>query len=232
VILLVLVVVLWILVLTPTLYRRFAERDSVGSIDHFHRQLNTLEHAGPKLVNPAYRLHTATPGGSVEIAAEPEMYRAKLVLLRPVDDEESADIDDDDGVHYERVGVLDPPEPPVMYEESWAELQGHRRQQARRRRANILLVLTGLTLTTAILGTLPALRLAWIFTVLTGLALLAVVGLIAYARELQAQGERRTMRPAWHGIEEFEAAPDPALSGYPGAWDEEDDYPRQTATGG
>lgn len=230
-ILLVLVVVLWMLVLAPTLYRRIAERDSVGSIDHFHRQLNTLEHAGPKLVSPAYRLHTAVPGGSVESAAEPEMYRAKLVLLRPVDDEERADIDDDDGVHYERVGVLDPPEPPVMYEASRAELQAHRRQLARRRRSSILLVLTGLTFTTAILGTLPALRLAWVFTALSGLALLAVVGLIAYAREIEGLGERRSTRPArTGGIQAFDTIPD-ATAGYPGAWDEEDDYPRQAAAG-
>jgi hypothetical protein len=234
VILLVLVVVLWILVLTPSLYRRFAERDSVGSIDHFHRSLNTLEHAGPKLVNPAYRLHTAMPGGTVEIPAEPEMYRAKLVLLRPVDDEESADIDDDDGVHYERVGVLDPPEPPVMYDESRAQLQGHRRQQARRRRSSLLLVLTGLTFTTAILGTLPALRLAWVFTVLTGLALLGVVGLIAYARQIEGQTVRFAS-PAWAGqggeMDGRDSYLDAAASGYPGAWDEDDDYPRQAAGG-
>jgi hypothetical protein len=232
VILLVLVVVLWILVLTPSLYRRFAERDSVGSIDHFHRQLNTLEHAGPKLVSPAYRLHTATPGGTVEIAPEPEMYRAKLVLLRPVDDEESADIDDGDGVHYERVGVLDPPDPPAMYDESRAQLQGHRRQQARRRRSTILLMLTALTFTTAVLGTLPALRLAWVFTALTGLALLGVVGLIAYAREIGAQGARRGLRPAWtDGVESFAPVPDAAGAGYPGAWDEDDDYPQQAMGG-
>ena len=69
-ILLVLVVILWLLVLAPSLYRRFSERDSVGSIDHFHHQLNLLEHAGPKLVIPAYRLHSAVPGGSVDRAAE------------------------------------------------------------------------------------------------------------------------------------------------------------------
>ena len=64
-ILLVLVVILWLLVLAPSLYRRFSERDSVGSIDHFHHELNLLVHAGPKLVSPAYRLHSAVPGGSV-----------------------------------------------------------------------------------------------------------------------------------------------------------------------
>ena len=110
-ILLVLVVVLWLLVLAPSLYRRFSERDSVGSIDHFHHQLNLLEHARPKLVSPAYRLHSAAPAGASNSGRprrSPPVYRGKLVLLRPVDDEEHADIDDVGGAHYERVGVLDP----------------------------------------------------------------------------------------------------------------------------
>ena len=63
VILLVFVVLLWVAVLAPSAWRRFGERQGVGSIDHFHHQLQLLEHAGPKTVAPAYRLHTALPGG-------------------------------------------------------------------------------------------------------------------------------------------------------------------------
>ena len=62
-ILLVFVVLLWVAVLAPSAWRRFGERQGVGSIDHFHHQLQLLEHAGPKTVAPAYRLHTAVPGG-------------------------------------------------------------------------------------------------------------------------------------------------------------------------
>jgi hypothetical protein len=240
VILLVLVVVLWILVLAPSLYRRVSERDGVGSIDHFHHQLNLLEHAGPKLVSPAYRLHTAVPGGNVDRAAEadPPRYRGKLVLLRPVDDEEHADIDDFEGAHYERVGVLDPPEPPAVLVQSRVELQAHRRRQARRRCSSILLVLTGLTVTTGILGMLPALHLAWIFTALCAIALVALVGLIAYARELRAQGMRwapsrvgAEERDELEELEEYGAYLGAAESGYPGAWDDEDDFPRQAVAG-
>lgn len=232
-ILLVLVVVLWIVVLTPSAYRRLSERGSAGSIDHFHHQLDLLEHAGPKLVTPAYRLHTAVPGGSVPIAAEPEtsMYRAKLVLLRPVDDEGAADIDDQDGVHYERVGVLDPPETPVTYDRTLAELHAYRRQQARRRCSSMLLALTGLTVSTALLGMLPALRLAWIFTGLTGAVLLGMVGLIAYARELQAQ-QRRWAAPQIWVDDQGDAFVGAAEAGFPGAWDDEEDIPRHAAAGG
>jgi hypothetical protein len=206
------------------------------SIDHFHRQLDLLEHAGPKLVTPAYRLHTALPGGSADIPAEPTgpaMYRAKLVLLRPVDDEQSADIDDFDGAHYERVGVLDPPEPVGSLERTRAELQAYRRQEARRRCSSILLVLTGLTISTALLGMLPSLRLAWVLTALTGILVLAMVGLMAYAREIEAQRTRWPARPAWTGErEEFDDFRGQAESGYPGAWDEDDEFlPRRAAAG-
>ena len=121
VILLVLVVLLWVAVLAPSAWRRFGERQGVGSIDHFHHQLQLLEHAGPKTVAPAYRLHTALPGGeSAEATAElrVDSSRPKLVLLRPTEDAAAADVDGGDGSHYERVGVLDRPEPAACPEVS------------------------------------------------------------------------------------------------------------------
>ena len=82
----------------------------VGSVDHFHHQLELLEHAGPKLVAPAYRLRSArSEANSAAVASS----RPKLVLLRAVQDGQAADIDDVDGAHYARVGVIEPPEPPV-----------------------------------------------------------------------------------------------------------------------
>jgi hypothetical protein len=243
VILLVLVVVLWIVVLAPSAYRRISERGGVESIEHFHHHLNRLEHAGPKLVTPAYRLHTAVPGGIAPVPAEPasSMYRAKLVLLRPVDDEESSDIDGMDGAHYERVGVLNSPEPEFSYDLTRAELRAHRHQEARRRCSSMLLALTGVTISTALLGILPALRMAWIITGLTGALLLAMVGLIAYAREFQSQPERwaTTASPSWGDGGTYADDDESGWSyraaseaGYPGAWDEEDDYPRHAATCG
>jgi hypothetical protein len=49
-------VVLWVAVLTPRLVRHFQQGRSNSSIDSFHEQLHLLERAGPKLVEPAYRL--------------------------------------------------------------------------------------------------------------------------------------------------------------------------------
>ena len=74
-------------------------------------------------------------------------------------------------------------------------------------------------------------HLAWVFTGLFGLISLGLVGLMAYAKELEAEQQRRRARqvnreadaslrelvdPAVH------RATDPAAAGYPGAWDDFD----------
>jgi membrane protein implicated in regulation of membrane protease activity len=231
-ILLVLVAFLWVAVLAPSAWRRFGERQGVGSIDHFHHQLQLLEHAGPKTVVPAYRLHTAMPGGEPAEASAPavDSSRPKLVLLRPTDDAAAADVDDGDGAHYERIGVLDRPEPACVPEMS-ADLSAFRREQARRRCTMLLRCLCGVAISTGLIGMWPGMHLAWIFTVLSGLAALGLVGLMAYAKELEAEQRRHRSR--------HETAPgpfggggyvDPATSGYPGAWDDDDyEEPRVVA---
>jgi hypothetical protein len=222
VILLVLVVLLWVAVLAPSAWRRFGERQGVGSIDHFHHQLQLLENAGPKTVAPAYRLHTAMPGGgSSEASADLPLdsSRPKLVLLRPTEDASAADVDGDDGAHYERVGVLDRPEPLCLPEVGVAS-SSFRRDQARRRCTMLLRCLGGVAISTALIGVFPGMHLAWVFTGITGLAALGLVGLMAYARELEAEKARRHSRRA--PIEVAPRAGDPATAGYPGAWDDDD----------
>jgi hypothetical protein len=224
VILLVLVVLLWVAVLAPSAWRRFGERQGVGSIDHFHHQLQLLEHAGPKTVAPAYRLHTAFPSpqstdGLLEIPGDSS--RPKLVLLRPTEDASAADVDGGDGAHYERVGVLDRPDP-VCLPEVNAALPSIRREQARRRCTMLLRCLAGVAISTALIGVFPGMHLAWVFTGIAGLAALSLVALMAYAKELEAEQARRRARRA--PIDTAPPAGDSAHAGYPGAWDEDDDY--------
>jgi hypothetical protein len=216
-ILLVLVGLLWLAVLAPSAWRRYTERQGVGSIDHFHHQLQLLEHAGPKTVSPAYRLHTALPDGGSEEAAGPmnDSSRPKLVLLRPTDDEAAADVDDSEGIHYERVGVLDRPDP-VCLPEVGADLSQFRREQARNRCTVLLRCLGGVAISTALIGILPGMHLAWIFAALSGAAALALVGLVAYAKDLEVQQERQRVRRA-----ESRRFVDPAAAGHPGAWDDD-----------
>jgi membrane protein implicated in regulation of membrane protease activity len=222
VILLIFVVLLWVAVLAPSAWRRFGERQGVGSIDHFHHQLQLLEHAGPKTVPPAYRLYTAVPGGrSPESAADlaVDSSRPKLVLLRPTDDAAAADVDGNDGLHYERVGVLDRPEPVCLPEVGRARPSFHR-EQARRRCTVLLRALGGVAIVTGLLGLVPGMQMVWVLTGLAGLAALGVVGLMAYAKELEAEQARRRSHRAF--LDRARQVDDPASAGYPGAWDEDD----------
>jgi hypothetical protein len=230
VILLVLIVLLWVAVLAPSAWRRFGERQGVGSIDHFHHQLQLLEHAGPKTVAPAYRLHTALPGVQSDETftdLSVDSSRPKLVLLRPTEDAAAADVDGGDGAHYERVGVLDRPEPACLPQRSVA-LPSMRREQARRRCTTLLRCLGGVAISTALIGVFPGMHLAWVFTGLTGLAALGLVGLMAYAKELEAeQARRRSRREA---VEMAQQSSYPGSAGYPGAWDEDEfEVPRAQA---
>jgi hypothetical protein len=230
VILLILVVLLWAAVLAPSAWRRFGERQGVGSIDHFHHQLQLLEHAGPKTVAPAYRLHTALPGvrsDETSVNLSVDSSRPKLVLLRPTDDAAAADVDGGDGAHYERVGVLDRPEPACLPQIS-VPLPSMRREQARRRCTTLLRCLGGVAISTALIGVFPGMHLAWVFTGLSGLAALGLVGLMAYAKELEAeQARRRSRREA---VDTGPRAGYPVSAGYPGAWDEDEfESPRVAA---
>jgi hypothetical protein len=95
--------------------------------------------------------------------------------------------------------------------------------------------LVGVVLLTAAIGAVPGLHLAWISTGIFGLAALGLLGLIGYAREVEAERRRRVAaRARWAG-EEFEYATAPTASdGYPGAWDDEFatyEEPRRAAAG-
>src|ERR1019366_8724151 len=105
-----------------------------------------------------------------------------------------------------------------------AGLAAYRRQQARQRCTFVLRLLTAAAISSGIVGVVPSLRLAWVFTATTGLAALALVALVAYAREVE--GQRRS-RARTYGTpppqpESFMTA---AHAGHPGAWDDDGDAP-------
>ena len=230
-ILLVLVAVLWIVVLVPSALRRRAEKQGDGSIDHFHHQLQLLEHAGPKLVEPAYRLHTAMPGAECAPAVTSEFAhrRPQLTLVRPINGDDGLAMDAD---HYERMGQVSSPDPAIIAAQARAELAVYRRQEARRRCNFILRVLVVSTLTTGIIGVFSVARLAWIGTGIFALASLALIGLIGYARELELQRRqhRPLVRQAYYEDEYVDDTQGLAEAGFPGAWDDETDgFPGQIA---
>jgi hypothetical protein len=213
-ILLVFVGLLWVAVLAPSVWRHFQERPGVGSIDHFHHQLQLLEQAAPKTVAPAYRLHTA----QAEAVAAVDSSRPKLVLLRRTNDAWAADVADNDGCHYERVGVLDRPEPICAAADG--DMSAYRRELAQRRCMVLLRCLCGVAISTGLIGIWPGLHLAWVFTALSGLAALGLVGLMAYAKEVETELRIRRARAASRAVS---AEPQGRVAGsdpLAGAWDD------------
>ena len=79
---------------------------------------------------------------------------------------------------------------------------------------------------TGLIGIFPGLHLVWIVTVLSGLAALALVALIGYAKELEVQQERQRARRA-----EARRFVDPAAAGHPGGWDDDGYQERHAAEG-
>jgi hypothetical protein len=138
--------------------------------------------------------------------------------LRPTDDAATADVDGDDGSHYERVGVLDRPEP-VCLPDVGVALPTMRREQARRRCTMLLRCLGGVAVSTGLIGLFPGMHLAWVFTGLSGLAALGLVGLMAYAKELEAEQDRRRSRH--EVLDPARRSDETATAGYPGAWDDD-----------
>lgn len=174
----VILVVLWGVVLTPTVLRRFGATEGHQSIDSFYHSLHLLERSGPKIVEPAYRLSS-----SASISATDVQPRPRLVLLRPLGQGEEepmydheTEFFDDDGERYERYYVES--EQPPSFGASLPSGSYGRRIAARRRR-NILLaliaavVLTGLG--SMIVGSLVSLLIVSI------VALIGYVGLMSWA---------------------------------------------------
>ena len=172
-------VVLWGVVLAPGVLRRVRSQASHQSIDSFHHSLHLLETSGPKFVEPAYRLVGAHGSDS-----EAPSLRPRLVLLRPIGQEEEAEMHDHDADYY-----VDDAED-NRYERYYYEgadegfgaslpAEAYGRRMAARRRRDILFGLVGTVVVTAILSMVIS-ALIWL-TLLSALALVAYVGLMSYA---------------------------------------------------
>jgi hypothetical protein len=72
---------LWVVVLAPGVVRWARVRQPTTSIASFHRQLRLLEHTGPKIVEPAYRLGGVDEPVVERVAPSPPVKQPRLVLL-------------------------------------------------------------------------------------------------------------------------------------------------------
>ncbi len=218
---LLLLALLWIAVLAPGVIRKRAERRSATSIDSFHRELHLLERTGPKITPPAHRLQSVpVPGesgsGLPAITSRPD--RPKLVLVSRGGAAGEVAETATAGYGWEGTGSGDgtvsfetTPFVPDGFDgarsnrstasgrsgmTSRRPSDAYQRRQAAKRRRDIFLALVGTIVVTGFLGLVHSLRLLWVVTVLSVLALAAYVALISYARRLQIERQEadRTRR--------------------------------------
>lgn len=170
-------VVIWIAVLAPGLIRRFKESSSQSSIDDFHQQLHLLERAGPKLVEPAYRLAAGEDDSGIPAPAG-----------RPGQSE---------GGPATGLVLLDPEVTQTRSTQPMVRTASRRSaiatRRARKRRRDVLLGAMATAVLTGVLGAMHALHLLWAVTGVSVLAIAAYIGLAAYAQMIHA--DRQASRP-------------------------------------
>jgi len=130
-------VVVWAIVLGPSLLKRRVQRANRDSIGDFHRQLRVLQRAGPTIVQPVHRLDTTLP--STQVAHRPLRGDGSgLLVVRP-----------------------DAAVPSSSRTESTSESRRpdpYFHSEACRRRRDVLVVLLLTVFGTALLGLMPVAR--------------------------------------------------------------------------
>jgi len=220
VVLVIIIAAAWIVILGPKLLnRRSRTVGEIGSISHFHHQLAVLEHSAPQpIVAPAYRLRTAGSHGDPdegttypEVAAVPvlsvvgakQLPRPALAFL---------------GDAPELEGAMAPPSAPVTaysgpdhhgdalepFVSAGRVYDSLTRQQIRRRRRDALGVITMVFLGTMMIGFVPGAAVVWVLTALSGMVMVAYVGLLVNLRRRADERERKLhyLRPDGSGVED------------------------------
>ena len=213
VILVIIIMVAWVVILGPNLLKRRSRTvGGINSISHFHRQLRVLEHSGPQpLVTPAYRLRAvdgAKPLGSPDaggdvrvipklaVVGADQLPRPALAFLgEPVEGSASVGTDmfTPQGAGG-RPSETEDGRAPVEAANRAAD--GYARSLARRRR-DTLAVLGLVFVGTLMIGFVPGAAVAWVLTLVSGLALAAYVALLVRMRQVAEERDRklRYLRP-------------------------------------
>ncbi len=226
---LVVLAVVWLIILVPPALRRY-HRGGGDSISHFHRQLRILQRSGPNAPPPAYRLQSVPSSGLATINGVPSSVAPVLTVVgsgdmpRPAlaylaeqppyvaaaDSRVSSEMSEEDRrkALREAQSFLAPSsqESSGSYE-SYRPPDPYARQLACKRRRDTLMVLVLTFACSLFVGIIPAVRLVWVVTAISGVIMVAYVALLVHLRSMAAERERklRYLRPQ----EEYGA-----LSGY------------------
>jgi hypothetical protein len=165
---LVVLVLVWAVVLGPSLLRRTADRQSKDSIGSFHRQLHVLGRTGPSLMPPAHRLGASIAIGSGDSAGTTWPTSASgqsgPPLIRP---------DQFDARGRPTLRRSDP----------------YFRPGACKRRRDVLMVLLCTLTATGLIGIIPAMHVLLLGTAAVGVMLGAYVALLVRLRNLALERE-------------------------------------------
>lgn len=176
ILILMLLVVVWIVVLAPGMWRRRTEQRAGDSISTFHRQLGVLQRAGRALVPPAHRLRAATSMQGVQVQRTEPRSRPTLSVVRP-----------DGSV---------PPGREARFAaaasagaRSFASGRGDRyfHPSACKRRRDVLIWLVATVLGAGVLGAVPPLHPLLAVSLVAGVALVAYVGLLLRLRTVAVE---------------------------------------------
>jgi len=165
---LVVLVLVWAVVLGPSLLRRTSDRQNKDSIGSFHHQLRVLGRTGPSLVAPAHRLGTSVP------TVRDEVDDARW--LEPV------------GVPIGRMSMradLPASGPPSAMRRT----DPYFRPGACKRRRDVLMVLLCTLTVTGLIGVIPAMHLVLFVTAFVSVVLAAYVGLLVRLRNQALERE-------------------------------------------
>ncbi len=168
IVVLVVLVLVWVVVLGPSLLRRTSDRQNKDSIGSFHHQLSVLGRTGPSLMAPAHRLGTALPTArddveilgplvSVSSRSEPPSIRPDMPGMDPHDAIRRSD-------PYFRPGAC-------------------------KRRRDVLMVLLCALTVTGLVGVIPAMHLVLTVTAFVGVLLAAYIGLLVRLRNQALERE-------------------------------------------
>ena len=168
---LVVLVLVWAVVLGPSLFRRTKDRHAKDSIGSFHRQLNVLRRTGPSLVAPAYRLDVSAPADD-ERPADPGWLTS--VSSRPAP---------------AAAMRLSPPDPGAAMARRRSD--PYFRPGATKRRRDVLMVLLSVLTVSGLIGLIPSLHILLAATGFVGIMLVAYVGLLVRLRNQAHERETK-----------------------------------------
>jgi len=169
IVVLLILVLVWAVVLGPSLLRRGVLRRSTDSIGAFHRQLHVLQKTGPTIVDPIHRLDTSLP--STHIGARPRSGgRPGLIVVRP-----------DSALPLVPQQVASAARRPDPYF----------RPEACKRRRDVLIALAFAVVCTGLPGAIPQAR---PILVVTGVALVALAGYVALLVRLRNRALEREVK--------------------------------------